>query len=318
MTSVYEFSTGRGPAPGVGAELPPDWLTDGIARWVRLVDPQQHEMEAGLRALDLPEDFLKTPPGNETQSRVVVYGAMALVVIPVLHPGETRAGVLRLILMPTTLITVEEKGTPAIDGVVAELHQRTGTASPLPELLVDVLEAAGSGAVPVYMSLRRNLDELAQMIENRPQDAPADALLAMKRRVAALSTLWEDQLYCRSELQSRLARISGYDRTRERLRELVSDADRSLTLLTRMEVRLRELREHLQQSLQEQTTRRLNVLAILSSIYMPATLIAGIYGMNFADIPITEIPYGYFIVISIMAVVVVGQFWYFTRRGWFK
>jgi magnesium transporter len=105
---------------------------------------------------------------------------------------------------------------------------------------------------------------------------------------------------------------------RDRLSDLVSNSDRRLRLMVRMENRVRDLRQHHLHSLQETTSRRLNVLAILSAIYMPATLIAGIYGMNFENIPITEVPYGYFIVMLFMVAVVLGQFWYFYRRGWFK
>ena len=59
------------------------------------------------------------------------------------------------------------------------------------------------------------------------------------------------------------------------------------------------------------------MLAVLSAIYMPATLIAGIYGMNLERIPMAQRPHGYLIVMSMMAVVVLGQWWHFRRRGWF-
>jgi len=50
---------------------------------------------------------------------------------------------------------------------------------------------------------------------------------------------------------------------------------------------------------------------------LPA-LIAGIYGMNLQGIPMTKLSHGYFIVIVFMAAVVLGHFWFFYRRGWFK
>ncbi len=40
--------------------------------------------------------------------------------------------------------------------------------------------------------------------------------------------------------------------------------------------------------------------------------------MNLERMPMTQLPYGYLIVFSMMAVVVLGQMWYFRRRGWFK
>ena len=85
-----------------------------------------------------------------------------------------------------------------------------------------------------------------------------------------------------------------------------------------MEGRVRDLRLYHMHCLNESTNRRLNVLAVLSAIYMPPTLIAGIYGMNLERMPMTQLPYGYLIVFSMMAVVVLGQLWYFRRLGWFK
>lgn len=120
------------------------------------------------------------------------------------------------------------------------------------------------------------------------------------------------------ELQHHHTQFALSDTSREVLRDLIPDADRGLKLLAQMESRLRDLRQHQQQCLQESTNRRLKMLAILSSVYMLATLIAGIYGMNFEHIPITHLRYGYLLVMLFMATVVLGHFWFFYRRGWFK
>lgn len=273
--------------------------------------------ETTLRGLDRPKEVLAPPQGGDIQPRVVVHGHAVLVVMPVLVPEQASPGLLRLIGTPTALITAEPQTLPALDGVVAELHHHEGAAS-LPGLLIDVVHAALKCGGPVYLSLRRSIDALADAIEERPLEVPADSLLTARRRVEALSMLWEDQSYCCLELQRRLSRISGFDATRERLRDLVSDADRGMKLFPRMEARLYELREHYESSLQQQTNRRLNLLAILSAIYMPATLIAGLYGVNFKRMPITDVENGYFIVMALMVVIVAAHFWYFSRRGWFK
>ena len=46
--------------------------------------------------------------------------------------------------------------------------------------------------------------------------------------------------------------------------------------------RLSELLQHCQFVLQQQTDQRLRQLTVLSAIFMPLTLITGVYGMNFA------------------------------------
>jgi magnesium transporter len=58
------------------------------------------------------------------------------------------------------------------------------------------------------------------------------------------------------------------------------------------------------------------VLTIVSTIILPLTLITGIYGMNFEDIPEIHMRHGYFICLLIMALVVLGEIWMFARLGW--
>jgi magnesium transporter len=151
-----------------------------------------------------------------------------------------------------------------------------------------------------------------------PQQVPPEALLAIRSDVARLALLWHEQIHGLRELKRCHAFIPATDGAHGQLHDLISDGVRGLELLSQMENRLRDLRQHQQQSLQESTNRRLNMLAILSEIYMPATLIAGIYGMNLKHIPITAVPHGYYMVMAFMAVIVAGHFWYFYRRGWFK
>jgi magnesium transporter len=88
--------------------------------------------------------------------------------------------------------------------------------------------------------------------------------------------------------------------------------------LYRLESQLQDLHQHYLLTLQDTTNQRLKLLTVLSTIYLPSTLIAGIYGMNFPDIPATEITYGYFVVLAIMILLVIGQLGFFYWRGWFK
>jgi magnesium transporter len=60
----------------------------------------------------------------------------------------------------------------------------------------------------------------------------------------------------------------------------------------------------------------MKVLTIFSAIMLPLTFIAGVYGMNFDNMPELHSRYGYFAVITIMIVVAVGMLMFFKRRGW--
>jgi len=60
----------------------------------------------------------------------------------------------------------------------------------------------------------------------------------------------------------------------------------------------------------------MKVLTIIATIFIPLTFIAGIYGMNFDNIPELHHKYGYFILWGIMILIFVGLLYYFKRRKW--
>ncbi|NWK76829.1 magnesium/cobalt transporter CorA [Aquitalea sp. LB_tupeE] len=61
---------------------------------------------------------------------------------------------------------------------------------------------------------------------------------------------------------------------------------------------------------------QMRVLTVFSMIFMPLTLIAGIYGMNFENMPELHWHYGYFGVLGLMASIAIGLIWLFSRRNW--
>lgn len=61
----------------------------------------------------------------------------------------------------------------------------------------------------------------------------------------------------------------------------------------------------------------MRTLTIFSVLFIPLTFIAGIYGMNFENMPELRQPGGYFVVLGTMCVVALGTLYYFKRKGWF-
>jgi magnesium transporter len=61
----------------------------------------------------------------------------------------------------------------------------------------------------------------------------------------------------------------------------------------------------------------MKTLTILSVIFIPLTFLAGIYGMNFENIPELRSENGYFILLGTMLVISIISIWYFKRKKWF-
>ena len=58
------------------------------------------------------------------------------------------------------------------------------------------------------------------------------------------------------------------------------------------------------------------LLTIFSAIILPLSLIAGIYGMNFENMPELKTRNGYFMTLGLMALVTIALLFYFWRKGW--
>jgi magnesium transporter len=67
----------------------------------------------------------------------------------------------------------------------------------------------------------------------------------------------------------------------------------------------------------------MKVLTVMSSIFIPLTFLAGVYGMNFNpaagpwNMPELNWRYGYLTAVSVTVVSTLGTYWYFKKRKWF-
>jgi magnesium transporter len=60
----------------------------------------------------------------------------------------------------------------------------------------------------------------------------------------------------------------------------------------------------------------IKIFSVAASVFLPPTLIASIYGMNFDLMPELNWRFGYPFAFGIMVLSAILPFWYFKRRGW--
>jgi magnesium transporter len=111
--------------------------------------------------------------------------------------------------------------------------------------------------------------------------------------------------------------------------ELISDAlrvyfrdiyDHSIHAIDTIET-LRDMLSGMLDIYLSSVSNRLNqvmkVLTIISTIFIPLTFIAGVYGMNFKNIPEIGWAYGYPFSILLMILVTLAMLYYFKKKKWF-
>ena len=60
----------------------------------------------------------------------------------------------------------------------------------------------------------------------------------------------------------------------------------------------------------------MKVLTVITAIFVPLSFLAGIYGMNFQNMPELSSEHGYFLLLLVMAAIAASLIALFRRRGW--
>lgn len=163
---------------------------------------------------------------------------------------------------------------------------------------------------------REEVELLADRFDNEKPDITPEDLLESRAQVTDLSRVIEKLIYTLSlaPAENVLDLDNPY---RVYFDNLLKGISLFKTSLEHTEDRLDALNDHFQLLMQEKMNKRLNLLTTIQSIFVPLTLIAGIYGMNFKFMPELEYKYGYFITLGVMVITSVFFLRYFHKHKWF-
>ncbi|MDD5427139.1 MAG: magnesium/cobalt transporter CorA [candidate division Zixibacteria bacterium] len=70
-------------------------------------------------------------------------------------------------------------------------------------------------------------------------------------------------------------------------------------------------------SVSTKTNEIIKFLTILSAIFIPPTFLVGLWGMNFSNMPELQMEQGYYISLSVIALVIISMLFFFHKKKWF-
>lgn len=101
-----------------------------------------------------------------------------------------------------------------------------------------------------------------------------------------------------------------------RLMILRNRTDRYLSAVKNLQEMVSQLREAYQSQLSIEQNDLMKIFTVVTVIFLPLSLLAGWYGMNFSYIPELNWKYGYPVVILVSIVTVVALIWKFKKKKW--
>lgn len=169
--------------------------------------------------------------------------------------------------------------------------------------------------LPLLLDLEPKLDTLEGAIFADPDDALLAELTEMKSRLKELRRIftYHGQVFRETERLSNLELVTHYEHD---LTDIAEQVNRSASLADLYY----ELAADLTEAYLGLSAHRLNhvmqVLTIITVIFVPLSFLAGIYGMNFDNMPELHSRFGYFVLLGTMACVVSVQIYFFRKKRW--
>jgi magnesium transporter len=186
-----------------------------------------------------------------------------------------------------------------------------------------LIDAAIDAYYPVLEVYSERLDLLEEQVLDRPDNALMDSLHTVKADLLMLRrAIWPMREAVASITREASELIS--DDTRVYLRDCYDHVVQIVDLVETYRELTADLRDLYMSALSNRINETMRVLTIISTLFIPLTFIAGIYGMNFdyaegrmpLNMPELHTPYGYVICLAVMAVLAAGMTYYFYRQGW--
>jgi len=234
------------------------------------------------------------------------------------YDTEVKSEQLSLILLKNTVISFQEAVSgDAFDIIRNRLRQAKGRVR---KLGADYLfYALMDAVVDCYFNAIERIGDKLEIIEeeiiSEPTRESLVQLYSLKREVIYL----RKQVWPLRDMVSNLIRTENTlmsDNTQIFLRDLQDHTTRIIdTVETYRDLLSGIMDIHLSTN-SNKMNEVMKVLTIMSSIFIPVTFIAGVYGMNFDNMPEIHTKNGYYITWAVMLAVILGLVFYFKRKKW--
>jgi magnesium transporter len=235
------------------------------------------------------------------------------------------------ILMGRTLVTVHAKHSRTIEAARSRLldykrkadgtmHGGRPSSSP-EELMLRLVNAMVDQYLELRQPLTAQLDRWQRALLN-PRRPFNDwmALLDARNELHKLDHLCEEQHDAMQELRDHIIDSYGDENTRAkdlllvRLNDVMEHITRVLTHARRLESSLESAVQIHFASVSHRTSEIMRTLTVITALFMPLTLVTGIFGMNFNDMPLLKDKEGFWITMGSMVVIVVVLLFFFRRK----
>ncbi len=297
--------------------------------WLDLLEPTPAEERWVEQRLGVEVPTREEMREIEASSRLYEdKGALYLTLTVVSHIDTSRpeTSAITFILAGNRLVTLRYADVRPFRTFVAYAEKHAAAGASAPAVLGGLLEAIVERVADVLERIGAELDALSASVFAPPDSPPhaaggrelralmqqigrnGDLLSKARESLASQSRLlaFLQQSASPAQLQSLRGHIQNLTRDVASLSDHAAFVNGKISLLLDATLGLINIEQN----------NIIKIFSVASVAFLPPTLIASIYGMNFRHMPELEWPYGYPLALAIMVASAVLPYRYFKRRGW--
>lgn len=265
------------------------------------------------------EDVVNVPQ----RPKIEEYKHQLLLIIQIVHSTSNQQGFqseqISFVLGKDYLLTFQENSTNYFDKISDRLKLNQGKVRQLGAdyLMYLLLDRVIDSYFPVLEDYGERIETLENKIVENPTKNILEEIYYIRRELLALRrSIWPLRSILTTLSQDEITLITSEVRM-----DFRDCYDHVIQLLDIVEI-YRELSSSLMEvylsSISNTMNEIMSFLTLISTIFIPLTFIAGIYGMNFEYMPELKWKFGYFLCLALMLLIASGLVLFFKRRGWFK
>ncbi len=302
--------------------LPPSPL------WIDLLHPTAEEVKRVEAALALELPSLEEMQEIEVSSRLYKENEALFMTATLLARTTTdlpEALPVSFILAGTTLMTIRYGEPRSFPAFVNRAQRHQSDCSSGESVLVSLLDSVTDRSADILERIAGDIDSVSALVFENHAVEPSrardfKAILREIGRKGDLNSKARESLVSLGRLltflvQNLEAAKASRD-NRNRLKTLLRDVHALTDHASFLSNKINFLLDATLGMVNIEQNAIIKIFTVASVAFMPPTLIASIYGMNFENMPELSWPIGYPIAIGLMVLSALLPFLYFKRRGW--
>lgn len=296
--------------------------------WIDLLEPTQQEREQVEKqykiSLPLHHEMHQIEYSNRFYTEADVLFMSIHVVTKAFPLSESH--VITLILMPTSLITLRYSEPNPIKAFMDKALTRPLKISNHYALFLHLIEAIAGNIADIFEMIGERTDTISLMLirttESSSHGQHSVNLNSMLKDINNTESLLSKAHQSLSNLSTLMTFVeqSHLNVAEQELIEHQQIILKDLKgLLKHAEFVNQKLSFQLQSTLGQiniEQTDIIKIFTVLAMVFMPPTLIASIYGMNFQNMPELKLVWGYPFAIVCMIATAYLPYRFFKKRGW--